>query len=196
MSTQFVESVRDDSVNRRAVVGAVAWIAPVVAATVAAQLVAASTRQPTPVPPAAVTALDGGTSIATYRGGSPNEIRMDQTTSGFGFFIFDEDGAEFPAGTYVASTPTITVMWEGTGDFTPVLRALRGWTQSAGSTASGTSGSISFLYPGQLLNGAANRVPAPYVALRPTSGTVLGPTQATVQAGATYFDTIASVVTI
>lgn len=196
MTTHFAQTAREGSVSRRAVVGAVAWAAPAVAMMVNSPFAAASTREPTPVPPGSVASLDGGTSIATFRGGSPNEIRMNQTTSGFGFFIFDADGDEYPAGTYVASTPTITVTWEGTGDYTPVLRQLRGWTQSAGSTASGLSGSITFLYPGQLLNGAANRVPAPYVALRPTSGTALGPTQATVQASAVYFDTIASAVTI
>lgn len=148
------------------------------------------------MPPGAATSLDGGTSIATYRGGNPNEIRINQSTSGFGFFIFDDDGNEYPAGTYVASTPTITVEWTGTGDFTPVLRDLRGWLRVSGSTAAGTSGSIVFLYGSQLLNGAINRVLAPYVVLRPTSGNTLGSTRATVEAGAVNFDTIDSSVTI
>lgn len=190
------DSADGDLVSRRIVITTAAWITPAIAVIASAPAVTASIRGPEPVPSGAATSLDGGTSIATYRGGSPNEIRINQTTSGFGFFIFDDDGDEYPAGTYVASTPTITVEWTGTGDYTPVLRDLRGWVKVAGATTSGTSGSITFLYGGQLLNGATNRVPAPYVALRPTSGNTLGSTRATVEAGAVNFDTIDSSVTI
>ncbi|MFS0792879.1 hypothetical protein [Microbacterium sp. 1P10AE] len=196
MSEESQDFARNSFVSRRSVVHTAAWIAPVIAVAATAPLAAASLRGPDPVPPGAATSLDGGTSIATYRGGNPNEIRINQTTSGFGFFIFDGNGDEYPAGSYVASTPTITVEWAGIGDYTPVLRDLRGWLKIAGSTASGTSGSLVFLYGGQLLNGAVNRVPAPYVALRPTSGNTLGSTRATVEAGAVNFDTIDSSVTI
>jgi hypothetical protein len=196
MVTASQDSTHGNPVGRRHVIQTAAWIAPVAAVVAVAPVVAASLRGPDPVPAGAATSLDGGTSIATYRGGNPNEIRINQTTSGFGFFIFDANGDEYPAGVYMASTPTIGVEWTGIGDYTPVLRDLRGWLKVSGSTASGTSGSLTFLYGGQLLNGAINRVPAPYVALRPTSGNVLGPTRATVEAGAVNFDTIDSSVTI
>ncbi|MBT9608035.1 hypothetical protein [Microbacterium sp.] len=196
MSTETTQPGRDGSVSRRTVIKTAAWAVPVVAVAVAAPLASASTTGPEPVQPGSATTLDGGTSISTYRGGNPNEIRINQSTSGFGFFIFDANGVEYPDGTYVASTPTITVTWNGVGDYTPILRDLRGWTQSGGSTASGTTGSITFLYSGQLLNGASNRVPAPYVVLRPTTGNALGSTRATVEAAAVNFDTIDSSVTI
>lgn len=193
MSNEKSDSVTG-SVSRRTVIKTAAWAAPVIAVAVAAPLAAAS--GPQPVPQGAATTLDGGTSISTYRGGSPNEIRINQSTAGFGFFIFDGNGDEYPAGTYVASTPTITVSWTGSGDYTPILQNLRGWTQVSGSVAAGTSGTITLAYSGQLLNGSANRVPAPYVILRPTSGSTLPPTRATVEAAAVNFDTIDSSVTI
>ena len=196
MVKESTDSARALFVSRRKVIQTAAWVAPAVTLVAVAPVAAASFRGPEPVPPGAATSLDGGTSIATFRGGNPNEIRINQTTSGFGFFIFDGNGDEYPAGSYVASTPTITVEWAGIGNYTPVLRDLRGWLKIAGSTASGTSGSLVFLYGGQLLNGAVNRVPAPYVALRPTSGNTLGSTRATVEAGAVNFDTIDSSVTI
>ncbi|MEV7756298.1 hypothetical protein AB0O16_01065 [Microbacterium sp. NPDC089180] len=195
MSTENSETATG-SVSRRAVIKTAAWAAPVIAVAVAAPLASASTTGPQPVPSGSASTLDGGTSISTYRGGNPNEIRINQSTSGFGFFIYDGNGDEYPAGSYYASAPTITVKWSGSGDYTPILQNLRGWTQSGGTVASGTSGSITFSYSGQLLNGSANRVPAPFVILRPTSGNTLPPTRAVVEASAVNFETIDSGVTI
>lgn len=195
MSTDVSDAVHG-AVTRRTVIKTAAWAAPVIAVAVATPLAAASATGPQPVPQGAATTLDGGTSISTYRGGNPNEIRINQSAAGFGFFIFDGNGDEYPDGTYIASTPTITVSWTGSGSYTPILQNLRGWTQSSGSLAAGTSGSVTLTYSGQLLNGASNRVTAPYLILRPTSGNTLPPTRATVEASAVNFDTIDSSVTI
>jgi len=194
MSTQFSEN-GNGSISRRSVIKAAAWAAPVVAVAVAAPLASASTG-PQPVGPGSNAELDGGVSIGTYRGGNPNEVRVNQTAAGFGFYIFDSNGDEYPDGTYQASTPTITVSWSASASYTPVLQNLRGWTQVGGSTAAGTSGSISFTYAGPFLNGATNRIPAPYVVLRPTTGNSLPTASVTARATAQYFDAISQTIDV
>lgn len=194
MSTENPETVTG-SVSRRTVIKTAAWAAPVVAVAVAAPLAAASTTGPQPVPSGANGVLDGGISVGSNRSSTPNEIRINQTTSGFGYFLYDSNGDEYPDGTYYADAPTITISWSGTGNYTPSVRDARNWVQ-VGSLTAGTSGSVIFTYPGQLLNGAVNRVPAPYIVLKPTTGTTLPPTTARVEATATNFDKIAGSITI
>ncbi|WEK59922.1 MAG: hypothetical protein P0Y60_11240 [Candidatus Microbacterium colombiense] len=165
--------------NRRTVIKAAAWSAPVIAVAIATPLAAASVLAPRPAP-AGLTEWQGGTSIATSAA-VPAYVAVNRTAN-VGFFAFTPDGEDLePDGTFTSGTATVTVQWGAGGTVTTPTSYrleetnLNGWTRVGSVPAPGTTGAVEYRYPG-ILNGASNVVSLPVLRLYPTAGGSLTPT--------------------
>lgn len=169
-------------INRRTVIKAAAWSAPVIAATIATPLASASGPTPGPQPaPAGRAYFDGGTSINTYVTQQPNYVRVNQGAS-IGLTVETEDGDIAPAGTYTAGTVAVVIVWGPGGTVTDASPYrlqepnLNGWVRVGALPEQGTSGTVRYEYPTGITNGDSNRVPLPVVRLYPVGSQVLTPT--------------------
>lgn len=174
-------SKEQPSLDRRTVVRAAAWSAPVIAMAVATPLAAASVPEPQPAPGGGLSVWQGGTSVQTWTVTPPNRVQVN-TGQTIGFNTFNADtGESVPAGTYRSGLVTVTVQW-GPGNGVPAPadyrleeRTLSGWVRVGALPAPGTSGIVQYTYIG-VLNGSENIVPLPIVWLLPTAGGPLEPT--------------------
>ena len=176
--------------TRRTVIKAAAWAAPVVAVAVAAPLAAASTTPATPAP-AGRSFWDGGTAVNKYVTTQPQYIRFNQGAS-IGFTVEDANGDTVADGTHTSGQASVTITWGAGGTVTaPAPYALtetnlNGWVRVGEAPAAGTSGSVTYLYTGGILNGNGNRVPLPIVRLYPVDSAILTATYATVTQESAY----------
>lgn len=171
--------------DRRTVIRAAAWSAPVIALAAATPLAAAST---TPQPAPGGARWQGGTAVSTWVMTEPNfvEVNVDQTVG------FNVSGAA--PGDYTSGTVTVTVEW-GTGPGVSVSSgyrieetALNGWTRVGALPQDGDSGLVTYVFTG-ILNGAANIVELPVLSLFPTTGPELTPTYVNTTLSAQYLST-------
>lgn len=165
--------------DRRTVIRAAAWSAPVIALAAATPLAAASTT-PQPAPGGGLSTWQGGTSVQTFTVSNPQRVQINQNQT-VGFNVMDIDtGDNAPDGAYSSGALTVTVTWgagngvTAPGSYTLEERALNGWTRVGALPAPGTTGSVEYTYAG-VLNGAANVVQLPVVWLLPTDSAVLVP---------------------
>lgn len=179
--TEAAKRTQRAGVDRRTLLKAGAWSAPVIAVAVATPLAAASVADPQPAPGGGLSAWQGGTSVQTWTLSQPNRVQVN-TGQTVGFNSFDaETGEAVPDGTYRSGIVTVTVQWgEGNGVPAPESyrleeRTLNGWTRVGDVPAEGTSGLVQYTYSG-ILNGASNIVSLPVVWLYPSAGGALTPT--------------------
>ncbi|MEV4667491.1 hypothetical protein [Microbacterium sp. LWO12-1.2] len=177
--------------NRRTVIKAAAWSAPVVAIAIATPLAAASIDNPRPAPGGGLSEWQGSTSVGTVTVVQPNRVQVN-TGQSVGFNVLDPDtGDVAPAGQYSSGAVTVTVQWgAGSGVSNPASyrleeRTLNGWVRVGELPEPGTSGSVQYVYTG-ILNGAANVVSLPVVWLYPTAGGALTPTYVNTTLSAEY----------
>ena len=169
MST--IDHEKGAGINRRAVIKAAAWSAPVIAVAVATPLAAASTA-PRPAG-AGLTEWQGGTSVSTSIA-APAHVLINRGAT-VGFVAFTPDGDLEEPGLFTSGAASVTVSWGAGGNVTvPTSYRLEetnlfGWTRVGSLPAAGTTGSIEYVRPG-ILNGAGNVVSLPLLRLYPTAG--------------------------
>jgi hypothetical protein len=183
----MTENEKARGLDRRSVIKAAAWSAPVIAAAVATPLAAASGNTPAvpvPAPAGGLSVWQGGTSAQTWTVSAPNRVQVNSGQT-VGFVAFDPDtGEQEPSGKFTSGTVTVSVSW-GAGNNVPTPasyrleeRNLYGWTRVGAAPAEGTSGTASYTYTG-ILNGLDNIVTLPFVWLVPSGGGQLTPTYVT-----------------
>ncbi|MFJ2552785.1 hypothetical protein [Microbacterium sp. NPDC087591] len=178
MST--IDKENGAGINRRSVIKAAAWSAPVIAVAVATPLAAASVNTPQPAPAGGLSEWQGSTSVGTWTVTQPNRVQIN-TGQSVGFNVLNPDTGDIePAGLYSSGAVTVTVQWgAGNGVTTPTSyrleeRTLNGWVRVGALPEAGTTGSVQYVYTG-ILNGASNIVSLPVVWLYPTAGGALTP---------------------
>lgn len=162
--------------DRRTMIKAAAWSAPVIAVAVATPLAAASTEGPAiPAPGGGLSLWQGGTSIQTWTMSPPSRVQINNGQT-VGFTVFNAtSGDQEPAGKFTSGAVTVTVTWgAGRGVTNPSSyrlqeQNLNGWVIVGALPAEGTSGSVTYTYSG-VLNGAENLVPLPVLWLLPSGG--------------------------
>lgn len=173
------ENQRGPGFDRRTVIKAAAWSAPVIAVAVATPLAAASETtpdpQPQPAPGGGLSSWQGGTSVQTWTASQPNRVQVN-TGQTLGFNAFDgATGDQEPAGKFTSGTVTVTVAWgagngvTNPGSYRVQEQNLHGWTRVGSLPVEGTSGSVTYTYSG-VLNGAGNLVQLPVIWLLPAAG--------------------------
>lgn len=178
--------------ERRTMIKAAAWSAPVIAAVVATPLAAASGNvPPVPAPGGGLSVWQGGTAAQTWTVSQPNRVQIN-TGQNIGFNAFDaETGEQEPAGKYTSGSVSVSVAWgAGNGVPTPASyriqeQNLNGWTRVGALPAEGTSGTVTYTYTG-VLNGAANIVQLPVLWLLPSGGGALTATYVTTSLSSDY----------
>jgi hypothetical protein len=162
--------------NRRSVIKAAAWSAPVIAVAIATPLAAASVRPgPDPAPaPAGLTEWQGGTSVSTSIVNPAHVLVNRGATVGFVAFTPDGEDLEEP-GLFTSGEASVSVTWGAGGNVTDPTSYrleesnLNGWIRVGALPAAGTTGTVQYVYP-SILNGAGNVVSLPMLRLYPTAG--------------------------
>lgn len=170
--------------NRRTVIKAAAWSAPVIAAAIATPLAAASGNNPQPRPAAAgLTEWQGGTSVSTTLT-APAHVIINRGAT-VGFIAFTENGDDLEeSGLFTSGAASVILSWGAGGNVTvPTSYSLtesnlNGWTRKGALPAPGTTGTVEYVNTG-ILNGAENVVPLPLLRLYPTGGGALTQTYVT-----------------
>jgi hypothetical protein len=168
------EQQAGSGLNRRAVIKAAAWSAPVIAVAVATPLAAASVDTGPRVAPAGLTEWQGGTSVSTSIA-NPAHVLINRGAS-VGFIAFTPDGDDLEEpGTFTSGAASVSVTWGAGGNVTEPTSyrleesSLNGWTRVGALPAPGTTGTVQYVHTG-ILNGAGNVVSLPLLRLYPTAG--------------------------
>ncbi|MHC9044174.1 hypothetical protein ACYX8G_06315 [Microbacterium saperdae] len=160
--------------DRRTVIKAAAWSAPVIAVAVATPLAAASEGTGPRPAPAGLTEWQGGTSVSTSIV-NPAHVLINRGAN-VGFIAFTPDGDDLEApGLFTSGAASVSVTWGAGGNVTDPTSYrleesnLNGWTRVGALPAAGTTGTVQYVYSG-ILNGAGNVVSLPLLRLYPTAG--------------------------
>lgn len=168
MTIDAQDVTKSDGIDRRTIVKAAAWAAPVIAIAAATPAYAASPGSPEPVPSTTTNTAFSATSVEDVEvGGSRTGIQLNQyPDDGWVYFTVRDNGVTVPAGTYyVDASLTYTVVWTSSQELEVVDNELRGWIR----TTTGAT-SVLYTYTGRVLNGAANQVALPNLTIAPVGG--------------------------
>jgi len=159
--------------DRRTMIKAAAWSAPVIAVAVATPLAAASVDVQ-PAPGGGRSEWQGGTSVQTWTPSTPQRVQINNNQN-VGFIVYDADTGDLePDDKYTAGVLTVTITWGAGGVVTEPTsyraqeQRLNGWVR-VGALEEGTSGRLTYTYTG-IQNGAKNTIPLPVVWLLPSAG--------------------------